>query len=140
MSYGCVYATGPCTQNNGGCSQLCLPGATGVTRTCQCVTGYTSPDGGVTCVTSYLPAPFLLVIDLCLGGLYQINTVSGITRALPVSRQVAPVALAFDNITSTIFWSDVTLYAIRSLSLSTGGAENTMPFVMPGEHKNNDCN
>jgi hypothetical protein len=132
MSYSCDDVTGPCTQNNGGCSQLCLPGATGVTRTCQCVTGYTSPDGGVTCVTSYLPGPFLLVIDICLGGIYQMDTVSGVTRALPVSRQVAPVALAFDNVTSTIFWSDVILFVIKSLSLSTGGAEKLSAFVMPG--------
>jgi hypothetical protein len=111
MPYSSDDVAGPCTQNNGGCSQLCLPGTTGVTRTCQCVTGYTSPDGGVTCVTSYLPAPFLLVTDLCLGGIYQIDAVSGVTRALPVSREFFALTLAFDDVTSTVFWYDVDLFS-----------------------------
>jgi hypothetical protein len=121
---------GPCTVNNGGCSQLCLPGS-GSNRTCQCAIGYTSSDGGVTCQTNVLTVPFLLLLDTCLGGIYQMNTATGVIQALQVSRQVTPLALAYDNVTSTVFWSDVQLNIIKSLSLTTG-VEQIFPVTRPG--------
>jgi hypothetical protein len=57
------------------------------------------------------------------------NTATGVIQALQVSRQVSPVALAYDSMTFTVLWSDVLQNTIKSLSLLAGGVEQTFPFI-----------
>lgn len=99
-----------CSQDNGGCSHLCLLEPTG--HTCSCPVGITIQSDGRTCAT--LPQKYIIFahrIDIRQISLDFEHLIDVVLPLPPISNAIA---LDVDRKTGEIYWSDTIEHVIMS--------------------------
>ena len=82
------------------------------------------------CFWGVLSNKFLLTFDSILGGLYQVDVLSGNMFALKVSKQTKPTAIAFDPVTQLLFWCHKNNLIYR-FSLTSNNTNDMLSFSLP---------
>ncbi|XP_078347608.1 low-density lipoprotein receptor-related protein 4-like [Oculina patagonica] len=114
-----IPVTDQCNYNNGGCSQLCL--LTPFGKKCSCSDGLALQDDGQTC---HAPPQFLLFADSTDGKIMKVTRQdSGSLTPLPLSDLSRPVALAYDVVEDTVYWTDVSKRTISRSFLNGSSQE-----------------
>lgn len=75
-------------------------------------------DAGVSCATASLPDNFLLFTDSVQKQIYRMDMSTKSYVAVPVSRNDIPIAIDYDYVDGRIYWTDVGLKQIRSVSIN----------------------
>lgn len=71
---------------------------------------------------------FILVPDLSGGSIYSLDVASGVSTAAITGEQ-RPVALAYDQTAGLVFWTDITVNALKSANLD--GTNEVVVYRMP---------
>ncbi|KAL5020224.1 hypothetical protein ScPMuIL_003116 [Solemya velum] len=106
---------GPCSFNNGGCDQICLPNHFGFR--CVCSFGYFS-TGNKTCETVAMDSWLLLVADQRYRAIFQIQAGYFEYYMVPLQQLKQPHGITYDKLTQMVYWSDVQLGTISRAFLN----------------------
>jgi len=94
-----------CSDDNGGCSQLCLYRAEPRGHVCGCANGYELMTDGYTCI---IPEAFLLYLQR--NDIRRISLEASLNdAAIPLDGVTNARGLDFDSTDSRIYWTDVDL-------------------------------
>ncbi|XP_051787046.1 low-density lipoprotein receptor-related protein 1B [Erpetoichthys calabaricus] len=98
----------PCQQNNGGCSQLCLP-TSETTRSCACTVGYNLRNDRMSCegIDSFL----IYSVHEGVRGI-SLDPNDNIETLMPIKGSLFAVGVDFHAENDTIYWTDMGLNKI----------------------------
>lgn len=103
-------ADGPCSEDNGGCDQICLPSTIDESgKVCRCSFGFSLDDDGMTCSSKIVENNFALFPDTYLKKVFQVDLTDSTyePNALPLGQMRNPIAVAYDPQEEKVYWSDV---------------------------------
>ncbi|XP_033629378.1 low-density lipoprotein receptor-related protein 1-like isoform X2 [Asterias rubens] len=100
-----------CSQDQGGCSQLCIP-LPNVQRVCACTAGYTLQDDNISCkgVESFL----IFSMDTSIRGTSLDQSGEG-DLLIPITGLLLSVAIDFDAANNFIYWVDTSSHEISRI-------------------------
>lgn len=113
----------PCTENNGGCSHLCLLSSIPPFYSCACPTGVKLMDDGKTCRSS--AEKILLLARRVDIRRISLDTNDYTAVVLPIKGIKHVVALDYDPVDGKVYWTDDDLHIIKR-SMLNGSEQETI--------------